>query len=77
MIFYRHKKRGTIYDIVGGGIAQASNAPIQDGDPVVVYQSIDNDQIWIRPVAEFYDGRFETLTREQVEAIGQEEFNKG
>jgi len=75
-VYYRHKKRGTIYDIIGGGAAQASKAPIQDCDPVIVYQSIDNDQIYVRPAGEFYDGRFEELTREQVEEIVKEEFNK-
>lgn len=56
---HRHKKRGTTYRAVSDADVQASE-PIREGDPVVVYQGEDG-RYWVRPRAEFHDGRFELL----------------
>ena len=54
---YRHKKRGTKYRLIeAGAILEAT------GERVVVYQCIDDGQVWVRPHAEFFDGRFERVT---------------
>jgi hypothetical protein len=62
---YRHKKRGTLYRLVGIGKMQAETWHDKDtfGDPVdmaevAVYQSLDDGAIWVRPREEFEDGRF-------------------
>jgi hypothetical protein len=54
----RHLKRGTEYEVLGDGLVQ-TDTPLKDYDKVVVYQS--GEYIWVRPVSEFRDGRFETI----------------
>lgn len=58
-ITHRHKKRGTTYTIIGTGKVQ-TEVPLKDYDRVVVYIGDERD-IWVRPVDEFNDGRFEEL----------------
>ena len=55
----RHKARGSTCRVVGQATAQCAE-PIRDGDPVTVYVGDDGGQ-WVRPPAEFGDGRFEDL----------------
>lgn len=68
----RHKKRGTLYEVLGIGRMQAENWEDQtvafaddisvDMREVVVYRSVtDPTEIWVRPVEEFNDGRFEDV----------------
>lgn len=52
-----HKKRGTVYDIVGVGTIQCDR-PIADYDKVVIYRDPYSFDFWVRPVGEFEDGRF-------------------
>ena len=61
---WRHKKRGTVYRVLH------DNAPMQeeqtegrrfDDEPMVVYQDVASGAVYVRPVVEFYDGRFEQL----------------
>ena len=52
-----HKKRGTVYDIVGPAIAQCDR-PIVDYDELVVYKDPFSGQLWVRPKHEMNDGRF-------------------
>jgi hypothetical protein len=58
---WRHKKRGSIYRIIGRGHMQI-NVPEVDMVEVVIYQSVTDESIWVRPVSEFEDGRFESLS---------------
>jgi len=55
---YRHKKRGTIYTVIGEGKLQCSANELLDDAPVVIYRGEDG-QLWVRGVQEFHDGRFE------------------
>lgn len=53
---WQHKKRGTYYASIGRATVQAEK-PIMKGDTVMVYMSSDG-VLWVRPSAEFLDGRF-------------------
>jgi hypothetical protein len=60
---WRHKKRGTTYRVVAQGLSQISTyESFQDGQEVVIYQSTDGNW-YVRPLDEFYDGRFEDLNK--------------
>lgn len=57
---WRHKKRGTIYQIVGEAQVQADkDAPLTDYEVVVVY-SDEEGRMWVRRQSEF-DERFEAV----------------
>lgn len=68
---HRHKKRGSEYVLIGVGKMQAEDwfdwpdktvaMEAVDMREVAIYRSIDDDSMWVRPVEEFNDGRFETL----------------
>lgn len=56
----RHLVRGTCYDVVYEEVSIQAASPIAEGDKIAVYVGEDGKP-WGRPVAEFNDGRFETL----------------
>ena len=56
---FKHRVRGTSYTVVGRAVVQ-TNQPMSDEQEVVVYAGADG-RLWVRPVSEFYDGRFEKL----------------
>ena len=57
---YRHTKRGGLYRLVCMGLLEVNKKPH------VIYQSLEDGQVWIRPRDEFFDGRFE-FEREEIE----------
>lgn len=77
-VIVRHKKRGTHYALLGIGKMQAENwrelvgeqmlvegeevGTAVDMREVAIYQSVDDFSIWVRPIEEFNDGRFESLS---------------
>ena len=57
---FRHLKRGSIYVKVGVAGLQCTS-PVVEGVPMVVYKSIEDGRLWVRPEEEFLDGRFEKI----------------
>lgn len=58
---FKHKKRGTLYTVVGLAELQMSADDLIDGSEVVVYHGEDG-KLWVRGREEFLDGRFEEIT---------------
>jgi hypothetical protein len=56
----KHLKRGSTYKIIGHGKIQ-TETPLTDNAEVVVYVSEADGSVWVRPISEFMDGRFENL----------------
>lgn len=62
-MFYRHKKRGTVYGVLAVGELQVEpERVLKDGDRMVVYFGEDN-RCWIRHTDEFSVGRFEYIPK--------------
>ena len=55
----RHKKRGTIYEVIGHARLQAAGT-LPDDATLILYRG-DDGQVWAREVSEFEDGRFENV----------------
>lgn len=66
MAWYRHKKRGTVYEIISSTVSmQCSAAPeferqFED-DHWTIYRNVQTGTLWVRPTPEFEDGRFERI----------------
>lgn len=59
-LLYKHKKRGTVYEVIGSAGLQF-NPNMHDMGIVVVYRDIDSGAMWVRDKDEFFDGRFEGI----------------
>ena len=49
----RHVKTRGIYEIIGYGKIE------KDQTPVAIYEQLWEGRVWVRPIEEFEDGRFE------------------
>ena len=52
----RHVKSRGIYEIIGYGKIE------KDETPVAIYEQVWEGRVWVRPISEFEDGRFELET---------------
>jgi hypothetical protein len=64
MTRWRHKKRGSVYEIIDQYAAlQCSSAPEFEaafaGQSWTIYRNIKTGVVYVRPTREFFDGRFE------------------
>lgn len=50
---YQHLKRGGTYEVISVGENENNR-----GENLVVYRGEDDGRIWVRPAAQFFDGRF-------------------
>ena len=57
---WRHRKRGTVYEIIGPAIMQAESSSLNES-ACVIYRSVESGTMWVRPTCEFFDGRFEEI----------------
>ena len=65
---HRHVKRGSEYRVVGEALMQSA-VPVPDDASLVVY--VDKQgTLWVRPTAEFNDGRFAAISAAQPEGEG-------
>jgi hypothetical protein len=71
----RHKKRGSVYEVLGEAEAQVSTKSegvymetprrsLRDGDKLTVYRHIETGKLWCRFPDEMTDGRFEEIKEE-------------
>ena len=54
-IRFEHINTGGIYELIGSGLFESTE------EPMVIYRSIADGAVWIRPKTEFFDGRFQTV----------------
>lgn len=62
-----HLKTGGKYVLLGRGLLENNKTP------VCIYQGVVTGQVWVRPAAEFDDGRFEQLVDKKGQADGDVE----
>jgi hypothetical protein len=55
---WRHVKRGSTYIVDGFCTIEAT---MERG---VIYTSMTDERVWVRPVSEFTDGRFEPMDQQ-------------
>ena len=60
---YRHVKRGGYYVVLTRDAVSQNSDAKHDNISCVVYQSLKDQSVWVRPRAEFFDGRFEQATQ--------------
>ena len=54
--FWRHEKTGKHYEVLGTGYIEATLTPC-----VIYRRKSGDDIVWVRPLEEFLDGRFEDI----------------
>ena len=61
-LIWQHVKTGGLYELV-----ETKAMMRADITAVVIYRSLFDGQLWVRPHAEFFDGRFRNLSIDEVD----------
>ena len=69
-MIWQHVKTGGLYETLSFGEMES------DLSMMVIYRSVADGRIWIRPEAEFYDGRFVEVANENEEYSISEVFDE-
>lgn len=59
---YKHLQTNRIYCLLTHATDKST------GEDMVVYQSVKTGRIWIRPSQEFFDGRFEEVSKDAAQS---------
>lgn len=68
---WRHKQRGTVYRVLHNNVPMQENRTkgrALDDEPMVVYQDVGSGAVYVRPVVEMWDGRFEAVAEKDADA---------
>lgn len=57
---WQHVKSQGLYTVIGEGLQES------DLEPVVIYRSLFDGELWVRPTSEFYDGRFRNIAIDEL-----------
>jgi len=60
---FKHLKSSGMYRIVATATIEASMTP------AIVYESLENGRVWVRPQDEFFDGRFQYCESLEIKDI--------
>lgn len=52
---WRHERTGGVYATLMTAERES------DHEPMLVYRSVDDGTVWVRPAEEFFDGRFKRV----------------
>ncbi len=57
---WQHVKSGGLYTVEGECMIEA------DMTPAIIYRSLWDSAVWVRPKSEFYDGRFRNIAVDEI-----------
>lgn len=57
---WQHVKSGGLYTVIGHEMIEA------DLTPATIYRSLWDGAVWVRPTAEFEDGRFRNIAVDDI-----------
>ncbi len=66
---HRHRARGSEYHVITQECSLQTLDPVEEGTPMTLYYDVLHpDKYWVRPTAEFNDGRFAPINQTNSES---------